>query len=178
MDVIVRTSIDPPLALAGAVRAAVHAVEPLAPVYGATSLNEMLGGFLAQRRFETWLLGGFALAALLMAAVGLYGILQYSMATRTREIGLRLAIGAQPGDIFRMLVGEGLRLSGMGLALGLAGALAAGPMASRLLFGVTPLDPWTFTGVVLLMTAVALLACLLPARRAMRIEPTSALREG
>jgi ABC-type antimicrobial peptide transport system permease subunit len=100
------------------------------------------------------------------------------MATRTREIGLRLAIGAQPGDIFRMLVGEGLRLSGMGLALGLAGALAAGPMASRLLFGVTPLDPWTFTGVVLLMTAVALLACLLPARRAMRIEPTSALREG
>jgi ABC-type antimicrobial peptide transport system permease subunit len=138
----------------------------------------MLGGFLAQRRFETWLLGGFALAALLMAAVGLYGILQYSMATRTREIGLRLAIGAQPGDIFRMLVGEGLRLSGMGLALGLAGALAAGPMASRLLFGVTPLDPWTFTGVVLLMTAVALLACLLPARRAMRIEPTSALREG
>ena len=146
MDVFVRTSIDTPLALVGAVRAAVHDVEPLAPVYGAASLNEMLGGFLDQRRFETWLLSGFALAALLMAAVGLYGILQYSIATRTREIGLRMAVGARPADVFRMLIREGVQLSAIGLVLGLGGALLAGRVSSRLLFGVTPWDPWTFAG--------------------------------
>lgn len=177
MDVFIRTSIDAPLALANAVRAAVNDVEPLAPVYGVVSLHAMLGGFLDQRRFETWLLSGFALAALVMAAVGIYGILQYSIATRTREIGLRMAVGAQPGDIFRMLVREGVLLSGAGLVLGLAGAFWVGRLGSRLLFGITPVDPLTFGGVAVLMIAVAGAASYFPARRAMRIQVTDALRQ-
>jgi putative ABC transport system permease protein len=178
VDVLIRTSTDEPLALAGAVRAAVQEVEPLAPVYGIAPLDQMLGQYLVQRRFETWLLIGFAVAALLMAAVGIYGIVQYSVATRTREIGLRLAIGAQPGDIFRLLIREGLQLCGAGLAIGLVGALGAGRIGSRLLFGVTASDPATFVVVALLLTAVAAAACYLPARRAMKVSPTVVLRQG
>ena len=111
-----------------------------------------------------------------MAAVGIYGLIQYSIATRTREIGLRLAVGAQAGDIFRMIIGEGLMLSVAGVALGLVGALWLGRAASSLLFGVTASDPLTFTGVSLLLTAVAVAACYFPARRAMRLDPIRALR--
>jgi ABC-type antimicrobial peptide transport system permease subunit len=114
--------------------------------------------------------------ALPMAAVGIYGLIQYSIATRTREIGLRLAVGAQAGDIFRMIIGEGLMLSMSGAALGLVGALWLGRAASSLLFGVTANDPLTFTTVSLLLTAVALAACYFPARRAMRMDPIVALR--
>jgi len=111
-----------------------------------------------------------------MAAVGIYGLIQYSIATRTREIGLRLAIGAQAGDIFRMIIGEGLMLSVTGVALGLVGALWLARAASSLLFGVTASDPLTFTAVSLLLTAVATAACFFPARRAMRLDPIVALR--
>ena len=111
-----------------------------------------------------------------MAAVGIYGLIQYSIATRTQEIGLRIAIGAQPGDIFRMIIGEGLTLSLIGVAFGLAGALWFGRAASSLLYGVTAADPLTFTAVALLLTAVATTACYFPARRAVRIDPIRALR--
>jgi ABC-type antimicrobial peptide transport system permease subunit len=114
--------------------------------------------------------------ALLMAAVGIYGLIQYSIATRTQEIGLRMAIGAQAGDIFRMIIGEGLTLSLTGLALGLVGAWWLGRAGSSLLFGVTASDPLTFTTVSLLLTAVAIAACYFPARRAMTVDPIVALR--
>jgi putative ABC transport system permease protein len=142
-----------------------------------TTLENRLGAFLTQRRFQTTLLIGFAGVALVMAAIGIYGLIQYSVARRTREIGIRMAVGAQAGDIFRMVIREGLNLSVTGLVLGIIGALWLGQVGSNLLFGVTATDPLTFTTVSLLLTAVATAACYFPARRAMKIEPMLALRQ-
>jgi putative ABC transport system permease protein len=175
-DILIRTSSDDPLAMAGAVRAAVRRVEKNAPIYGVASLEQQLGTYLAQRRFQTSLLTGFAIVALLMAAVGIYGLIQYSVATRTQEIGLRMAIGAQTGDIFRMMIGEGLALVLTGLALGLVGAWWLWGAGSSLLFGVTGGDSLTFVTVSLVLTAVAIAACYFPARRAMAVDPIVALR--
>jgi putative ABC transport system permease protein len=176
MSLFIRTSSDDPLAIAGALRAAVRGVEKNAPIFGVAPLEQQLGTYLTQRRFQTSLLIGFSVVALLMAAVGIYGLIQYSIATRTREIGLRMAIGAQAGDIFRMVIGEGLTLSVTGVALGLLGALWLGRVGSSLLFGVTASDPLTFAAVSLLLTAVAVAACYFPARRAMKVDPIRALR--
>ncbi|MDQ3149573.1 MAG: ABC transporter permease [Chloroflexota bacterium] len=172
----IRTSSEHPLAMAGALRAAVRRVDKDAPIYGVASLEQQLGTYLTQRRFQTSLLTGFSLVALLMAAVGIYGLIQYSIATRTQEIGLRMAIGAQAGDIFRMIISEGLTLSLTGVAIGLVGAWWLGRAGSSLLFGVTASDPLTFATVSLLLTAVAMAACYFPARRAMRVDPMLALR--
>jgi len=174
---LVRTSMDDPLKMAGAVQAAVRRVEKHAPVYGVATLENRLGAFLAQRRFQTSLLIGFSVVALLMAAIGIYGLIQYSVATRTHEIGIRMAVGAQAGEIFRMIIGEGLKLSLAGLVLGLVGALWLGQAGSSLLFGVTATDPLTFITVSLLLTAAATAACYFPARRAMKVEPIVALRQ-
>jgi putative ABC transport system permease protein len=176
VDLFIRTSSDDPLAMAGTLRAAVRRVEKNAPIYGVATLEEQFGTYLTQRRFQASLLAGFSVVALLMAAVGIYGLVQYSIATRTQEIGLRMAIGAQTGDIFRMIVGEGLTLSLTGLALGLVGAWWLGRAGSSLLFGVTAADPLTFMTVSLLLTAVAIAACYFPARRAMTVDPIVALR--
>jgi predicted permease len=175
-DLIVRTSSSEPLAVAGAVRDAIRRVELNAPVSGIAPLEARLGVFVAQRRFQTSLLTGFSLAALLMAALGIYGLIQYSVTTRTQEIGLRMAIGAGTGEIFRMIVGEGLMLSMTGVAIGLVGAWWLGRGGSSLLVGVTAGDPLTFAAVSILLTAVALAACYFPARRAMRVDPIRALR--
>jgi putative ABC transport system permease protein len=174
---LVRTSTDDPLTMVATVQAAVRRVDKQAPIYGVTTLEDRLGADLAPRRFQTSLLIGFSVVALLMAAIGIYGIILYSVATRTQEIGIRMAVGAQAGDIFRMIVGEGLQLSMIGLMLGLMGALLAGRIGSSLLFGVTATDPLTFTAVSLLLTAVATGASCLPARRAMKVEPIVALRQ-
>jgi putative ABC transport system permease protein len=174
---LIRTSMDDPLKMAGAVQAAVRRVEKHAPVYGVTTLENRLGVFLAQRRFQTSLLVGFSAIALLMAAIGIYGLIQYSIATRTHEIGIRIAFGAQAGEIFRMIIGEGLKLSLTGLAVGLVGALWLGRAGASLLFGVTATDPLTFIAVSLLLTTVATAACYFPARRAMKVEPIVALRQ-
>ena len=176
VDLFIRTSSDDRLAMAGALRAAVGRVEKNAAIAGVAPLEQQLGTYLTQRRFQTWLLTGFSVVALLMAAVGIYGLIQYSVATRTQEIGLRLALGAEAGHIFRMIVGEGLTLSLTGVALGLVGAWWLGRAGSSLLFGVTASDPWTFTTVSLLLTAVAVAACYFPARRAMNVDPIVALR--
>jgi putative ABC transport system permease protein len=176
VDMFIRTSSDDPLATAGALRAAVRRVERDAPIYGMAPLEQQLGTYLTQRRFQTSLLIGFAVVALFLAAVGIYGLIHYSIATRTQEIGLRMAIGARAGDIFRMMIREGLTLSLTGLALGLVGAWWLGRAASTLLFGVTATDPLTFTTVSLLLTAVATAACCIPARRAMKVDPIVALR--
>jgi ABC-type antimicrobial peptide transport system permease subunit len=172
----VRTTSDDPLAMAGALRAAVGQVDKNAAISAVARLEQQFGSYLTQRRFQTSLLIGFSIVALLMAAVGIYGLIQYSIATRTQEIGLRLAIGAQAGDIFRMIIGEGLALSLTGAAIGLVGSWWLGRAGSSLLFGVTTTDPWTLTAVLLLLAAVAAAACYFPARRAMKLDPIIALR--
>ena len=177
VTLLVRTSADDPLTIAASVQAAVQQVEKRAPIYGLTALENRLGAFLTQRRFQTSLLIAFSVVALLMAAIGIYGLIQYSIATRTHEIGIRMAIGAQAGDILGMIIREGLRLTVTGLVFGLVGAFWLGQAGSSLLFGVTGADPPTFIAVSLLLTAVATAACYLPARRAMKVEPVVALRQ-
>ena len=176
VDLFIRTSSDDPLAMAGALRAALGRVEKNAAISGVAPLEQQLGTYLTQRRFQTSLLTGFSVVALLMAAVGIYGLIQYSVAMRTQEIGLRLALGAEAGHIFRTIIGEGLTLSLTGVALGLVGAWWLGRVGSSLLSGVTASDPLTFATVSLLLTAVATAACYFPARRAMTVDPTVALR--
>ncbi|HZO57801.1 MAG TPA: ABC transporter permease [Bryobacteraceae bacterium] len=174
---LVRTSLADPLSIAGAVQAAVRRVEKYAPVYGVARLQNQLDAFLTERRFQTTLLIGFSVVALLMAAIGIYGLIQYSIATRTHEIGIRMAVGAQAGEIFRMIIGEGMTLSLCGLAIGLIGALWLGQAGSSLLYGVGASDPLTFIAVSLVLTTAALAACYFPARRAMKVEPVVALRQ-
>jgi predicted permease len=177
VDLFIRTSADDPLAMAGALRAAIRRVEKNAPIYGVVPLADELGTYLTQRRFQTALLTGFSVVALLMAAVGIYGLIYYSVATRTREIGIRMAVGARRDDIFRLIIREGLQLSAFGLVFGLAVALLVERTGSSLLFGVTATDPLTFTAVSLLLALVAAAACYFPARRAMKVEPLVALRQ-
>ena len=153
-----------------------RSVEKTAPVYGVTTLEERLDGFVEQRRFQTGLLVAFACVALLLAAIGIYGLMRYSVATRTREISIRLAVGAQRRDILQMILREGLTLSLIGLAIGLAGALSAGRVLSGLVFGVTATDPVTLAVVSVLLTAAGLVACYVPARRAARSNPLVGLK--
>lgn len=174
----VKATDDEPLSLAAAVRAAVRDVDPLVPVYGVTDVNAQLAAYLTQRRFQTSLLIGFAAVALLMAAIGIYGLMHYLVSMRTQEIGIRMAVGARAADIVRLILREGLQPSLAGLALGLAGALLIGRAASSLLFGVASTDALTFLAVSLLLTAVAAAACYVPARRASSIDPVVALRQG
>ncbi len=175
VTLLVRTSTDPSRMMA-AVQAAARQVEKDAPVYGVTTLEDRLSRFYEERRFQTSLLIAFALVALLLAAVGIYGLVRYSIATRMREISIRIAVGAQRSDIFRMILREGLTLSLIGLALGLVGAVWMGQLLSGLVFGVTAADPATFVAVSALLTAVAAAACYMPARRAARIDPVVALK--
>jgi len=175
---LVRTTTDDPLKIFGAVQTAVRRVDKHVPLYGVTSLENRLGRFLTERRFQTSLLIGFSASALLLAAIGIYGLIQYSITTRTQEIGIRMAVGAQPAEIFRMVIREGLQLSLIGLLFGLVGAFWLGRLGSSLLFGITGTDPVTFFAVSLLLVAVAAMACYFPARRAMKVEPLVALRQG
>ena len=173
----VRASLADPLQLAAPLRAAVGRADPRAVVYGVGTVDARLGAMLAERRLQTSLLTGFSVVALLLSTIGIYGLIQYSVATRTHEIGLRMALGARAGDIFRMVMREGLVLSLAGLVLGLIGAWWLGRAGSSLLFGITATDPMTFVAVSLLVMVVACAACYVPARRAMRVAPIVALQQ-
>jgi ABC-type antimicrobial peptide transport system permease subunit len=173
---VVRVASGDPVALTGSIRAAVQRIDRGAAVYDIATVDARLERLTAPRRLQTWLLAAFALAALSLAGLGIYGLGHYSVSARTHEIGLRMALGAGGADIFRMIMGEGLALCGVGLGIGLAGSLWLGQAASTLLFEVTPTDPVTFLGVPLLTVLVTAGACYLPARRAMRVAPTEALR--
>ena len=175
VTLVVRTSSDPRQMMA-TVQAAVRQEMRDAPVYGVTTLEDRLGVLGAQRRFQTSLLLAFAVIALVLASVGIYGLMRYTVATRTREISIRMAIGAQRRDIFGMILREGLGLSLAGLLLGLVGAAWLGHFLSGLVFGIDPSDPVTFVLVSALLTFVAATACYLPARRAAHIDPATALK--
>lgn len=165
-----------PAGLIFAVRAVVAEVEPNQALYNVMTMEERLANTTTSRRLNTALLGAFAAVALLLAVVGIYGVMSYAVTQRTREIGMRMALGARPGNVMRFVMGQGMRVVLIGAGLGLAGALALARVLRNLLFEVAPTDPATFVCVTLLLSSVALLACYLPARRAARIDPMAALR--
>jgi putative ABC transport system permease protein len=177
MFVVARSEGDPS-ALAGPVRGAIRALDPDLPVYRVTTMERLVADSLGQRRFSMLLLGFFAGAALLRAIVGLYGLLSYAVEQRRHEIGIRMALGARASDVLRLVVGQGLWLTAAGVSLGLVVALALTRLMSGLLYGVSSVDPATFVGVALLLLLVTLVACLIPALRATKVDPTIALRSG
>src|SRR5262245_29226572 len=175
MSLVVRATNDP-RSLAGAIQREVQSLDRDIPVSLIKTLDQYLGVAVSQPKFNALLLGLFAGLALLLTAIGLYGVMSYSVIQRTQEIGIRLALGAQTGAVLRMLLRQGLRLTALGLALGLAAAYALTRYVQTLLFGVQPADPLTFAVIALLMSLVALLACYFPARRATKVDPIVALR--
>jgi predicted permease len=175
MNLILRTAGDP-RNWTGAARAAVAAVDRDQPVTAVNTMEEVLAASTAQQRFSVFLLGVFSVTALVLAAVGLYGAIAYSVAERTQEMGIRIALGADTGDILRMIVGQGLALALAGLVIGAVAALALTRLMSGLLFQVSAADPASFAAGALLFAVVAALASYLPARRATRVDPTEALR--
>jgi putative ABC transport system permease protein len=175
MTFVARTVGDP-AAMAPAVRREIGAIDPDLPVSDVQTLEKVMADTVGRARFNTLLLGLFAGLATLLAAVGIFGVMNYSVALRTRELGLRMALGAQPGRVLLLVLRQGLLLTLIGIGVGLLGALALTRLMSSLLFGVEATDPATFAAIVLLLAAVSLLACYIPARRATRIDPLIALR--
>jgi len=174
-DFVVRTTGDP-RAAAASLRAVVRGLSDTAIISPVTTLEQQLSEQVSPRRFQTWLLGLFSLMALVLSSVGIYGVLHYSVAQRTHEMGIRMALGAHPGDVLRMVVREGTMLALIGVAVGAVAARALTRWMANLLFGVTPTDPVTFIGATLLLTAVAAVASYIPARRATKVDPMVALR--
>jgi putative ABC transport system permease protein len=164
-------------ATAALLRSAVRDVDPQQPISRLRSIEEILSGSMAERRFNTWIVGLFAATALLLAAIGTYGVMAFAVTSRTRELGVRAALGATPSDLVRMVMGQGLVLTLMASAIGLAGAVVLTRFMASMLFDVAPRDPLTFGLVALILASVAIFATLLPARRAMTINPIVALRD-
>jgi predicted permease len=175
MYMVARTTADP-ISLAAAVTKEARDLDPNVPVFDIKSMEQLLSESLARRRFAMLALGLFAAVAMVLAVIGIYGVMSYAVAQRTREIGIRMAMGARTGDVLRLIVAQGMSLAGIGVALGLAGAVALTRVMASLLFGVSATDPVTFTVIALLLAGVALLACYIPARRATKVDPMIALR--
>ncbi|MDE3137975.1 MAG: ABC transporter permease, partial [Acidobacteriota bacterium] len=175
-SIVVRADVAPE-GLASAVRGVVREMDPDVPVYNMKTMDQYLGNSVAQSRFSMLLLSIFAAMALVLTAIGLYGVISYAVAQRTHEIGIRIALGAGPSEVFGEVLGSGARIALLGVACGTAGALAATRLLRGLLFGVSASDPATFAAVALLLFGVAMLACYIPARRAMSVDPVIALRQ-
>ncbi len=175
LSLVMRTSMEPHAAITS-LRTAVAEIDPNQPIVNIRSMEENIATTVSQPRFRTWLIGIFAALALLLAAVGVYGVMSYSVTQRTSEIGIRVTMGAQPQDIFRAIVGEGLRLAAIGVAVGLVGAFALSRALKSFIFGISASDPITFITVALLLTLVGVAASFFPARRATRVDPIIALR--
>jgi putative ABC transport system permease protein len=173
--VTVRTTKNP-LDLAAAVTREARELDPNVPVFDVRTMDQRVAESLARRRFAMFALGLFAAVALILAPVGIYGVMSYTVTQRTREIGILVALGAPTGDVIRLVVGQGMLTAGVGVGIGLAGAFALTRVMSVLLFGVGATDLATFVGVAVVITGVALVACFVPARRAAKVDPMEALR--
>ncbi len=174
-DLVIRTSSDP-AALARAVKETIHAFDPTLPIAHVVTLDQVLSESMSPRRFASFILGVFAVLALALASIGVYGVMSYIVNLRTSEIGIRMALGAQASDIQKLILVRGARLALLGIIFGVAGSVALAKSASSLLYGVTPADPSSLIGASLLLVVVALFACYVPARRAIRVDPLAALR--
>ena len=175
MDLVIRVNGDPNQMIA-AVRNEIRAFDNTLPVYNIRAVQAVIDERMSPKRLLATMLGIFAGVALLLAAVGLYAMMSYSVAQRSHEIGIRMALGAQARDIFHLVIGQGLRLTLVGLVLGLGLAFLLTRAMTPLLFGVSATDPTTFIGIGLLLVLIALLACWIPARRATKVDPMIALR--
>ena len=175
MTVIIKGASDPNL-LISSVRNVVKSLDPDQPIYSPRTMNEIRAESVAGERLNLTLFSLFAGIALVLAIVGIYGVMSYSVTQRTHEIGIRMAIGARPRDVFRMILGHGMKLALIGVVIGLVGAFALTRLMATMLFGVAPTDATTFAGISLILMTVALLACYLPGRRATKVEPTISLR--
>jgi putative ABC transport system permease protein len=175
MTILVRT-VNDPLALVSAARTELQQLDPELPMAAIATMDQLLAESLSRAHFTMLLLGIFSALALVLAAVGIYGLIAYSVTQRTQELGIRIALGAQHRDVLRLVLAQGTRLTLLGVAIGLLAALALSRLLSTLLFAVSATDPLTFAGVATLLAAVALLACFIPARRATRVDPIVALR--
>jgi predicted permease len=173
--IVARTASDPSR-MAASFAAQAKEIDPEIPVYSISSMQERLAGSLSQKRFSTLLLGLFAGVALALAAVGIYGVMAYVVAQRTREIGIRMALGAESRDVVKLVVRQGMAVATAGVMAGVAGALALTRFMSSMLYGVSAADPVTFVFVSVLLAGIALLACAVPALRATRVDPIVALR--
>ena len=173
---VIRSEGPDPLVLKNSVQQAIWSLNKNLPASRAETVEQTLSDHMAAPRLYTYLLGIFAIIAFVLAGVGIYGVMSYSVSQRSREIGIRIALGAQTRDVLKLVVGQGMRLAAIGLALGLIGAFGLTRLMSRLLFGVTATDPTTFAGIAVLLGSVALLACHLPARRAARVDPMTTLK--
>ena len=177
MSLVIRTNMADPLSLSGTVRAAIQSLDNNQPVYDVFSLRQIVGDSMAQRRFAMLLMSIFAAVALVLAAVGIYGVMSYSVVQRTHEMGIRIALGAQTKDVLKLVIRQGMTITVIGLGVGLAAALALTRLLETLLFGISATDWVTYIEIAALLTAVALIACYLPAYRASRVDPMIALRQ-
>jgi putative ABC transport system permease protein len=176
MALVARTDGADAAALAPALRGAVRSLDASLPVYNVRTMPEIVDEAVSPKRLAMLMMAFFALGALALAAVGLYSVMSYGVAQRTHEIGIRMALGAQARDVLRLVLGQGLALVLIGLAIGLVGALALTRLMSSILYGVSATDPLVLGGVAVVLAAAALLACYLPARRATKVDPMVALR--
>lgn len=161
--------------MTSAIREQVAALDTGVPVYQVATIDQLLSSSVAPQRFDLFLLMLFGALAVGLAAVGVYGALSFSVSQRTHEIGIRLALGAHPRDVLRLIIRQGMKLVCTGIVLGMAGAVALTRLMSSLLYGVSPIDPATFLAASVLLTTAAMMACYVPARRAMRVDPLIAL---
>ena len=175
MTLHLRTSGEPEQMIA-AVRESIHEIDRSLPVDEVRALSQQFDNALATQRLSATLISGFGLLALALAMIGLYGVISYTVAEGTREIGIRMALGAQIGDVLKQVIGQGMKLALAGVAIGLVAALALTRLLKGMLFGVSATDPLTFVSIVLLLMGIAMLACYFPSRRATKVDPTVALR--